>query len=72
MTGTVSLEDRLAADRRLAGELAANRGKWVATRGDHVVASADSLEELLLMIDDWDTVDGTHRVAEDPNAVYVY
>ena len=49
MTGTVSLEDRLAADRRLAGELAANRGKWVATRGDHVVASADSLEELLLM-----------------------
>lgn len=41
------LDKAIEAEKVLASELAQYAGKWVATRDQQVVASADTLRELL-------------------------
>jgi len=65
MTPT-QLTNTLKAEEVLAQELVGYAGRWVAVRDHSVVASADSLGDLLTHVDP-EGLDRILEVAEDPH-----
>ena len=64
---TAELNRTLRAEEVLAKELAQYAGRWVAVRDHRVVASADSLGELLSRVNP-EGLDRILEVSEEPTA----
>jgi len=61
---TEVLAEQVQAERRLSHRFADFKGRWVAVRDHDVVAAADSLDELVEMIDD-DQIEFVVEVPEE-------
>jgi hypothetical protein len=64
---TIELDNTLRAEEVLAKELAEYAGRWVAVRDHSVVASADSMGELLDRVNP-EGLDRILEVSEEPTA----
>ena len=60
---------QVEAERDLAASLDEHAGQWVAVRDHSVVATAETLAQLLERIDP-DSVDGVFQVAEQGTACF--
>jgi hypothetical protein len=58
---TAELRHAVEAERALAGELEQHAGQWVAVADHHVIASAETLHELLEQVDEG-AIDGVLQV----------
>lgn len=69
---TVELDEALRAEEVLARELAEYAGRWVAIRDRSIVESADTLEDLLTLVNDPGEFDRIFEVSNEAVAGCLY
>lgn len=66
MYQVIDMDDALKAEQRLAANLNAHMGEWVAVRDHAVVCHADSLRGLLAETEEIDTIERIFEVSTEP------
>jgi hypothetical protein len=69
---TIELDQALRAEEVLARELAGYAGRWVAIRDRSIAESADTLEDLLTLVNDPGEFDRIFEVSSEAVAGCLY
>lgn len=69
---TIELDEALRAEEVLARELAEYAGRWVAVRDRSIVESAETLENLLELVNDPGEFDRIFEVSSEAVAACLY